>query len=683
MKRWKQVLSQWPTATFTFCIAFSLNCLALAPLKSDEGMWLFDQVPSEQIQQQYGKSLDQADLDHIRLSCLRLSAGGSASFVSPQGLIMTNHHVSFKTILDLSSAEQDFVADGFYAQTLADELPCPNLYADQLCEIRDVTAEILAALPDAEPSVREQAYHACVATIIQREKESTGLQPEIVTLYGGARYHLYLYRRFTDIRLVMAPESSIAYFGGDAENFEYPRHCLDLCFMRIYDNNLPLCCDHYLSWSGNGPQEGELLFVAGHPGRTERQITAEHLLFLKECKLPLIMSYLKHKIDFLTDFTAQSSENERIASSELRRCLNSWKVYAAQTVILDNTLLLSQKQQEQTRFTSLPPWQQLTAMFQAIQNDYPAFFYYEGIGSTHSRLYRWARQLVRSAAEKVKPNNERLREYRDSALAALELDLFSPEPTYAHFEQSSLQNSCMGAAKALGNDSLALDAVEAAAKPTQLADATYRKFLYEHPEELANCSDPLILLAAKNDPISREMRKKLEQMETTMRDSYAKIANILQLAESTYPDATFTLRLSVGQMLGYEEDGRQFPASTTFATAFAHAKERNLFLPQTWQDKMDNVNHGTPFNFVSTHDIIGGNSGSPVINASGEVVGLIFDGNSQSLAWDLAFDQQQGRAISIHSQAIREALDKIYHANRIVKELTGHAKHLQLNIEKE
>lgn len=677
MKRLQQVLSQWPTGTSMLCMIFSISCIILAPLKSDEGMWLFDQIPLQQIQQQYGKQLNQADLDHIRLSCLRLSAGGSASFVSPQGLIMTNHHVSFKTILDLSSADQNFVTDGFYAQTLNDELPCPNLYADQLCEIHDVTAEILAALPEREPSAREQAYHACVANLIQREKEATGLQPEIVTLYGGARYHLYLYRRYTDIRLVMSPESSIAYLGGDAENFEFPRHCLDLCFMRIYDNDKPLGCDHYLPWSSNGPQEGELLFVAGHPGRTERQITAEHLHFLKTCKLPLIMYYLNDKIDSLAKFTAQSSENERIASSELRRCLNAWKVYSAQTAILDDTSLLLKKNEEQKEFAHLSPWQELSTMFQAIQNDYPAFFYYEGIGSNHSRLFRWARQLVRFAAEKEKPDSERLREYRESALATLELDLLSTEPTYEHFEQFSLQSSFMRAAKALADNALALEAIDASTKPTQLADAAYRKYLYEHPEELKSCCDPLILLAAQIDPYSRQIRQKQEQMETIMRDCYAKIANTLQLAESTYPDATFTLRLSVGQMIGYEEDGRNIPATTTFGSAFTHSQESNLPLPNSWQDAMTSVNPETPFNFVSTNDIIGGNSGSPVINAAGEVVGLIFDGNAQSLAWDLAFDQQQGRAVSVHSGAIVEALEKVYHADRIVKEITSHANSLQ------
>lgn len=659
-----------------FCLVFALGCVFLAPLKSDEGMWTFDQIPNDQIQQQYGISLDQSTLDHIRLSCLRLSSGGSASFVSPQGLIMTNHHVSFKTILDLSSEQNDFIADGFYAPTLADELSCPNLYADQLCAISDVTDEILAALRDAEPSQREQAYHACVANLIQREKESTGLQPEIVTLYGGARYHLYLYRRYTDIRLVMSPESSIAYFGGDAENFEYPRHCLDLCFLRIYDNNKPLCCDNYLSWSTIAPQEGELLLVAGHPGRTERQITAEHLLFLKNCKLPLIRQYLKGKIDSLNEFTAQNAQNERIASSDLHRCLNAWKVYAAQTAILDNTSFLAQKQKEQAQFAHLQPWQGLKTIFQKLHHDYPAFLYYEGIGSNHSKLYRWARQLVRFAAESEKPNSERLREYRTSALATLELDLFSPEPTYEHFEKFSLQSSFQRAAKVLGNDSLTIEASAACAKPTQLADVDYRKFLYEHPEQLANCCDPLILLAAKYDPISRHLRQKQEQMEAAMRDCYTQIADTLQLAESTYPDATFTLRLSVGQMLGYSENDRQIPAATTFASAFAHAKESDLPLPRSWQDQTEMLNLETPFNFVSTNDIIGGNSGSPVLNATGEVVGLIFDGNAQSLAWDLAFDQQQGRAISVHSQAIVEALEKIYGADRIVEELTGYAKRL-------
>lgn len=642
--------------------------LLMGALSADEGMWPFNMLPVEKIQNTYGVRLDKEWSQHVQLSCLRVSLGGSASFVSDQGLVMTNHHVGSKAIYNLSVADENLMEEGFYAKTFAEERPCPNMYVDQLVEIRDVTEEILKNLP-IDPAAREKARQEAIATLTKREKSATGLQPEVVSLYQGAHYHLYLYKRYIDVRLVMAPETSIAFFGGDEDNFAYPRYNLDVCFFRVYENGRPLQTNHYLKWSPGGPVEGEALFVAGHPGKTERLATAAHLIFLRDQELPLLLQLLDEKIVMLEAFSSQTAENKRIAQSDLFRFRNAQKVFPVLYATLRNSSLIERKQKYEEGFTDLQPWLDLQGALQEAKSYYPEYFYLDGGGSRYSKLYVWARHLVRYATEHLKPNEKRLKEYTDNELPALELELFSTEPIYPHFDQVTLKDSFRRVTKALGSQHPVAAAFKAFSGETKLNDLAYRTYLYEHPEEIARSLDPLLVLATKIDPYARKMRDQHDKLEGVQQYSYEKIVPLMFARNASYPDATFTLRLSVGALKGYEEQGQSIAPTTALEYTFVKAKEESLSLPASWLKKEGNLPKGIPFNFVSTNDIIGGNSGSPVINSRGEVVGLIFDGNVQSLPWDLVFDQTQGRAISVHSQAIIDALDKIYDAQRLVKEI--------------
>jgi len=650
-------------------------------LFAEEGMWPLNMVPREKILESTGVELTDSWLDHVQKSCLRVSSGGSASFVSSHGLFMTNHHVGSSAIYNLSTKERDLLSEGFYAKGCEEELKCPNLYVDQLISIEDVTDQIEGQLSEGVSAAkREKERKGVIAKIKEQAKTDTGLQPEMVTLYRGARYHLYLYKRYTDLRLVMCPEESIASFGGDIENFEFPRYALDMCFFRVYENDKPLETDHYLKWSQAGPNGNEPLFVLGHPGRTERILTANHLRFLRDYQIPFILNFLSEKIACLQKFGERSEEHSRLASNLLHSYQNSHKVYNAFNEGMKNSSLIERKSKaESLLFETLNPsqlkaWTTLDSSLKEEQTNFFAYIVLERFGGSHfSKLFTWARYLVRAAEERALPNEERLHEYQESELPALELDLFSTEPIYPELEIVLLSDSLDRVNKLLHleeNDG------EEMVRASKLNDLEYRKQLYESVEELKNSTDPLILLAKALDPFARELREYVENdFNGVQKESYAQITQILfdRYGESIYPDATFTLRLSMGSMQGYVEEGEWLDPMTTidgvFEDAEAHTGEFPYTLPTSWSDNEGVLEGSTPFNFVSTHDIIGGNSGSPVINAQGEVVGLIFDGNRHTFLWDFEFDQTVGRAISVHSAVILESLQNVYEAQALADEI--------------
>ena len=663
-----------------------LLLLALAAtnyLISDEGMWPLNMLPKEQIFEKYNFQMNSDWVDHVQKSSLRISLGGSGSFVSKDGLVMTNHHVGSEAIYNLSTKDVDLIAEGFYAPTRDKELKCPNMYVDQLITIRDITDEINQALPEnATPAEREVIRKEAIANISAKAQEKSGLQPEVVTLYQGARYHLYLYKRYSDVRLVMAPEKSIAYFGGDVENFEYPRHDFDVCFFRVYENGKPLKTDHYFSWSQSGPKTGELLFVSGHPGRTQRLYTSDHLRFLKNEELPLIVNYLTERIACLEHFSSQSAENRRVATQNLFSCQNGYKVFSSIQKGLSASSLIEEKtKSEEELYSKTAGFEKLKAALDGAKSYYKEFFVLEGRASRYSKLSAWAKHLVRWADEQAKPNDKRLEEYTESRLPSLELDLFSTEPVYINFESALLEDSFTRLSKILGANhpaTLIVNSlvIEDMLKNSKLHDLEYRKELYRNPEKVKSSQDPFILLAKQLDPYSRALRKKKEkELDGIQKESYAQIAqlNFNRYGESIYPDATFTLRLSIGSMKGYHE-GRAYIAPTTrladaFKEASTHQFKSPYNLPKSWLQKEDSIKKSTPFNFVSTNDIIGGNSGSPVFNERGEIVGIIFDGNIHTMMWDLEFDETQGRAVSVHSEAIIDVLKNVYEAESLVKEL--------------
>ena len=669
---------------------FTFFVLAIS-LFAEEGMWPLNMVPKQAIQEIYGVEVSDLWLNHIQKSCLRVSAGGSASFISSKGLVLTNHHVGSGAIYSLSTKERDLLKEGFYAKSHEEELKCPNLYVDQLISIQDVTDQIEGQLSDGLTSAeREKERKVLMAQIAKRAQTETGFQPEMVTLYRGARYHLYLYKRYTDLRLVMCPEQGIASFGGDIENFEFPRHALDMCFFRVYEEEKPLETEHYLKWSQMGAEGREPLFVLGHPGRTERILTANHLTFLRDYEIPLILNMIVEKIDCLEKFGNGSEERARIANHLMHRYQNGYKVYNAFNEGLKTSSLIRKKvEAEKLLFQSLShdqleTWRALDAVLQKAQATYLEYFALERIGGAHfSKLFSWARSLIRAAEERAKPNEERLKEYQESELTSLKLDLFTTEPIYPELEVVLLNDSLDRVMRLLDRDHpliellKGVDAVEIV-QGSRLIDLEYRKHLYENVEELNRSTDPLILLAKAFDPYARALREQYEnEFFGPQKESYAQMTQIFfdRYGEALYPDATFTLRLSVGTMQGYEEEGEVLPPITTIDGVFAKAKsfagDLDFTLPTSWSEKAGTLKGDCPFNFVSTHDIIGGNSGSPMINTKGEVVGLIFDGNRHSFLWDFEFDQTLGRAISVHSAVILESLQKVYEAQALANEILG------------
>lgn len=666
-------------------------------LMAEEGMWCFDQAPIEKIEEQYGVRIDEDWLNQVRKASLRISSGGSGSFISSRGLVMTNHHVGASAIHNLSSESLNYLENGFYAKSSKEEIPCSNLYVDQLIAISDVTEQvnkkIIEELSFAE---KEELKKQAILEIKQEAEKKTGLQPEVVMLYHGARYHLYLYKRYTDLRLVMAPEQQIAFLGGDIDNFEYPRHSLDMCFFRVYEQGKPLQTEHYLKWSPTGPLEGEVLFVSGHPGKTKRMWTVDHLRYLEDVELPMILLYLEERINLLDAFSLQSSEHARIASSQRHSLANAYKVYKGiQKGFIEDSPLIKKQAKDvllyKTEESDLYlPWIKLKDALEDSKEYVDSYFCLEGIFSNYCKLYGIVKSLVRLSEEKKLPSEKRLPEYSDTEIDRLKLKVLSTEPIYQELEIACLADSLRRLQKTLGKDSslvktlLEENSPEAVARQilqsTRLKELDERKYFFSHLEEIDSSKDPLVVFVKIIDVYARAIRKEKEQrLDAIQNECYASIGNqsFIEYGDLLYPDATFTLRLSYGCMKGYEEEGQYLKPKTTIgdmiALSKAHQNQKYYDLPQKWKDfeKIAKLDKTAGLNFVSTHDIIGGNSGSPVMNAKREWVGLVFDGNAHSIKWGQLFDETQGRAISVHSQAVIEALEKIYEAAALVDEIKG------------
>lgn len=687
-----------PVISFSLC---SVLLAALAPISSaDEGMWVFNNLPRKQLKEKYGFEPTDAWIDHVMKSSVRFNSGGSGSFVSSNGLVLTNHHVGADTLQKISTAENDYYKTGFWAKTPADEPKAPDLELNVLQSIEDVTDRVNAAVkPEMSAADAFGARRAVMSAIEKESLEKTGLRSDVVTLYQGGQYHLYRYKKYTDIRLVWAPEFDIAFFGGDPDNFEFPRYCLDVCFFRAYEDGKPAKIDHFLKWSNAGAADGELVFVSGHPGRTSRLFTTAALKFNRDTRLPAVLNLLRRLEIMLQQYSQRGEEQARIAKEDLFGIQNSRKAQLGQIAGLQDAGILSKKEAAETalreKINANPKlkaaygsaWDKI-ASAKKVQGDIAAEFnVLEGGRGLAGELFSIARTLVRLAEENEKPNGERLREYSDAGRSSLELQLYSTAPIHTDLELAKLTDSLGYLAEQLGGDHPAVKKILAGKGPaaraaeliagTKLIDVAERKKIASGGKAaIKNSSDPLIQLALSVDPEARAVRKKFEEQVTEVeRQAYAQIAKALFEIEgpSRYPDATFTLRLSFGTVKGYTENGQQVPSMTVMGGAFDHAqKHGNLSpwtLPESWHKHKSSIDAKTPFNFVSTCDIIGGNSGSPVINRAGEFVGIIFDGNIQSLVGDFIFDETQNRAVSVHSASITEALKKIYGAEALATEL--------------
>jgi len=679
----------------------SVLILALvAPLAlADEGMWLYNAFPKEKVKAKYGFLPTQSWLDHIRLSSVRFNNGGSGSFVSADGLAFTNHHVGADCIQKLSKEGTDYVKSGFYARAQSEEAKCPDLELNVLVGIEDVTPKVNAGIkPGLSAAEAGQAQRAAMSAIEKECATATSLRCDVVTFYSGQVYNLYKYKKYTDIRLVFAPEFDAAFFGGDPDNFTYPRFDLDIAFFRVYENGKPLRPENYLRWSSAGAKEGDLVFVSGHPGNTDRLKTVSQLEFLKDVDYPSRLASYKRRIALFQKFAAESPENARIAQEDIFGYQNSQKAINGEYEGLRDLSMMSQlnlaeREREKKYLDQNPnapnPWEEIANAMKEEREIYNEYIYWELGRAYNSSLVRFARTLVRAADEKPKPNGERLREFRDSALPSLEHRLFSAAPIYKNYEAITLGDSLAQTREALGADNAALKAALAGRSPadaakalidgTKLDDPAVRKQLYEGGKAAVDAStDPLIVMMRAVDSDARQVRKRYDdEVDAVERRDGAAIAKA-RFAQSGFnqpPDATFTLRLSYGAVKGYVENGKSIPYFTTFAGAFQHAEENsNKFpyaLPDSWLKMKPKLSLTTPLNYVSTADIIGGNSGSPTVNKAGEVVGIIFDGNIESLVWNFYFDDREGRAVHVDSRGIIEALRKIYDAGALADELLG------------
>jgi hypothetical protein len=682
-------------------LALVCACIFSTLASADEGMWLYNAPPKDRIKAKYGFELTQAWLDHVRLSSVRFNNGGSGSFVSADGLTFTNHHVGAACVQQLSTEGHDYIETGFYAKTQDEEAKCPNLELNQLVGIEDVTEKINAGLK-TEMSAADagQAQRAAMSQVEKDCTTATGLRCDVVTFYSGQVYNLYKYKKYTDVRLVFAPEFDIAFFGGDPDNFTYPRYDLDITFFRVYENDRPAHLDNYLQWSRTGVQEGDLIFVSGHPGNTGRLLTMSQLEFLRDFAYPNNLQLFKRRIALLQDFSKQSEENARIAKEDIFGLQNSQKAITGyESGLLDKSIMDSKAADEAKLRAAFKadsknanagdPWEEIAQAEKVQKEIFLSLTYLERLRGFASRLSQTARILVRAAAEKPKSNAARMREFRDSNLPSLEQQLFSGEPVYKNLDTALLADSLAEMQDALGKDNSDVQKVLQGRSPadaakemiagTKLDDVAVRKQLYEGGQAAVDAStDPLIVAMRAIDASARTVRKQFEdKVDSVVRRDGTIVAKarFAQNGFSLPPDATFTLRLSYGAVKGYQENGKSIPFATNMGGAYEHASEHGnqapYKLPESWMKSKSDINLKTPFDFVSTADIIGGNSGSPTVNKKGEVVGIIFDGNIESLPWNFAFSEVQGRAVSVDSRGIQEALRKIYGATALADELAG------------
>ena len=688
--------------------AVSLSAISSINAAADEGMWLPNALPLAQMKAAYGFEPSAGWADHLQRSAVRFSTGGSGSLVSAQGLVMTNHHVGSDMLAKLSTPTRDLLETGFLARSRADELPCPDLELDVLWSIEDVTARIEKAANDVTDLAKAgAARRAAIAAIEDAATKATGLKCEVVTLYQGGRFHLYSYKTYRDVRLVFAPEAAIAFFGGDTDNFEFPRFDLDCCFFRIYDNGKPLSPENFLRWDiassgknpdgANGAQEGELVFTWGHPGSTNRLYTAEHVQHMRDVEEPMRLKRLWRSEVKLATFMGRSAENNRIAREDFFGVQNGRKSTQGLLDALQDPALVREKfaydaeiarklkgTEAGERFErgrrkivqSLDAWNKLA----------PDYFAFERWRA--GDLAGLARTAIRIVSESEKPSDQRLAEYSDGNRASLESFFYSPAPIQPDLEIERLSSWLSSLAEERGLDDLTVQKLLDGKSPraraselvrgTQLAEVDARRtFAQMTKNDLANATDPMIRFAILCDGEARAARTAWEnEVESLQESGYADVAaaHFAAFGESVYPDATFTLRMSYGVVAGWTTDeGAKVPAFTTIGGTFTRAEARAgdpaFALPKSWLDARARLDSTVPFNFVSTNDIIGGNSGSPIVDRDGDIVGLIFDGNLDSLAGDVIYDGARNRATSVDARGMLHAMRVVYGANELVDEM--------------
>ena len=673
--------------------------LAAAPMiHAEEGMWTFDNPPLKLLKTKYNFTPTQAWLDHLRLSSVRLNDGGSGSFVSPNGLLLTNHHVARFQLQKNSTAEHDYLRDGFYAATPDQEMKSPDLEVNVLASMEEVTARVQGAAKGiADKAKALKARDAEIAAIEKESKDKTGLRSDVVSFYGGGEYWLYRYKAYTDVRLVFAPEQQAAFFGGDPDNFTYPRYDLDMALYRVYENGKPLHTDNFFKWSAKGAAPGELIFISGHPGRTERDDTMAQLLLERDVREPAITEYLERRIAAGQAFAAQGTEQAREVGSTIFFLQNSLKVYLGRAEALADPAIIAKKQAEEDDFRAKvnankewkkeygKTWDTIARAEEKLKPEIKG----QVFRRSDSQLFNLALSIVQYVSEVKKPDGERLPEFHEAGLESLRYQLLSPAPIYPSTEKLFMTNALkLGEEKMGGNDAFVqailqggdIDrTVNSLVDGTKMGDPAFRKSLLDSGEAaVAASTDPMIVAARRADPIVRESTRRIrDTISSVLTAAGEKLgrARFLVYGKDAYPDATFTLRLSYGTVEGFPYNGTIAPPFTTFYGLYDRAASFSDKPPFDLTPKeaanRDKLDLSTPLDFVSTGDIIGGNSGSPVVSRDGELVGLIFDGNIESLAGDFVYDGTKNRAVAVHSAGMIEGLRKLYGAGALADELEG------------
>jgi len=676
---------------------------AATPAAADEGMWTYNNFPADAVAKKYGFKPDQQWLDKVRLGSARLAQGCSASFVSKDGLVMTNHHCVHSCVSQLSTPAKDLVKDGFLAKTRAEEKKCPNLEVNQLVEISDVTARINAATAGKTGAAYAEAQKAEIAKVTKECATSDDLRCDVVTLYKGGKHDLYKYRRYQDVRLSWAPELAIAFFGGDPDNFNFPRYDLDAAFVRVYKDGKPLVAEHFLPFAATPAKAGDLTFVSGHPGHTSREYTVAELKFERDVTLPKRLQRLAEIRGRLIEFGNRGKEQARIAGSDLFGVENGYKALGGRhEALLDEKFFASKVKAQQDLIAAVRDPKMKGDLERAIADIDAALVKFkefrtawqqlEGRQAFMSDSFTHARHIVRLADELPKENAARLKEYSDAALPSVKAQLASPAPIYKDLDTLKLAFSLSKMRELLTADDPLVKKVLGAQSPealatalvkgTKLADPKARKVLVDavlagNRKVIDDSKDPMIVLARLIDSDARALRTRFEgEVESVIDRANETVAaaRFAVYGTSVYPDATFTLRLSYGTIAGWKERGTDVNPITVVGGAFERHTGADPFkLPATWLKAQKSLTLSTPMNMSTTNDIIGGNSGSPVVNKDGHVIGLIFDGNIHSLGGEYGFNPDTNRAVAVHSAVILEALQKIYGAKHLVDELVPSA----------
>ena len=664
--------------------------LPLAAARADEGMWTFDAFPAAKMQADYGWAPDQVWLDKVRASAVRLTGGCSASFVSDSGLILTNHHCVATCLEDNSTAENNILAKGFTARSREEERKCAGQQAEVVTSIKDVTAQVKAAIGAASGEAAVKARTAAIASIEAAGCADTGrMRCQVVSLYGGGQYKLYTYHKYSDVRVVWAPEAQAPQFGGDPDNFNFPRYSLDASFLRAYEDGKPVSTPQHLEWSARAPVDGEATFVVGNPGSTQRLFTSQQLAFQRELVLPITLATYSEYRGRLIAAMAQSPERAREGAETLGGIENSLKVYIGRVKALGDPAFTARlavaeaalKAKSAGNASIGNPWADVAK----AMSSYRDFYVADRFSLPQGDLFGYAMTLVRAAAERGKPGGDRFPGYSDSALPLVQKRLLDERPIYLWLDQLTMEWSLSKSREYLGADDpqtrilLGKESPEGLAarlvSGTRLADPAVRKALWDGGQAAIEASkDPMILYARSIDANDRAIQKRFdESVDAPLTAAQAKLADarFAAFGDTLYPDATFTLRISYGKVAGWMERGRMVPTRTVMGGTFDRATGASPFdLPPAFIANQARIDRKAAYDFVTTNDIIGGNSGSPVVDRQGRVIGAAFDGNINSLGGNYGYDGTINRTVVVSTDAIQEALENIYPAPNLVAELS-------------